>query len=94
MSKAQSGSLKVIDVRAPALGACPSDFHSVVPERRMDSSSSPAPVPLTSVKFEAPAIAGALAVSSNARKRPCFMRGDIHPRMKRRNRNSRAITRR
>src|SRR5215211_2974794 len=58
MSKAQSGSLKLIGLRAPAEGAVPSGFHSSVPARRMDSVPSAPSVPLITVKFDAPANAG------------------------------------
>jgi hypothetical protein len=82
MSNAQSGSLKEIGPRAPAEGAAPSGFQSLVPARRIDSSDIAEPVPLTRVKLDAPASSGVgeTARASAARLgRTLFMAPDIHP---------------
>jgi hypothetical protein len=81
MSNAQSGSLNLIAVRAPAEGAVPSGFQSCVPARRIDNSASAAPVPLTSAKLDAPAAkAGEADAASKARLMSRFMRASINPR--------------
>jgi hypothetical protein len=78
MSNAQSGSLNVIDARAPALGGVPSGFHSVVPDRRIDSADKAAPVPLTRLKLVAPpATAGAADSASRAQNTTVLMRANI-----------------
>jgi hypothetical protein len=80
MSKAQSGSLNVIELRPPAEGAVPSGFQSCVPARRIDSCASEPPVPLTSMKLDAPpAIAGAAEAARTAKSASLFMRPSINP---------------
>jgi hypothetical protein len=66
MSNAQSGSLNVIEARAPALGGVPSGFQSLVPERRIDSADKAAPVPLTRLKLVAPPGAAAVAGAADS----------------------------
>jgi hypothetical protein len=77
MSNAQSGLLKSTAVRAPAAGAGPIGFQSWVPERVMDRPASAPPVPFTSVNFDAPASAGAPAVSKIAKRTSLFMAATI-----------------
>jgi len=72
--------LNVIILRAPADGAVPSGLHSLVPERRIESSASVAPVPLTSVKLEAPAASPSPESSAKAaNSTSLFMRPSISP---------------
>jgi len=78
ISNAQSGSLNWTAPRAPAAGAAPSGFQSLVPARRIDSSASAPLVPLTSVKLDAPASAGD-AETVRRRSASLFMRWDIYP---------------
>jgi len=73
MSKAQSGLVNFIAIRAPGLGAGPSAVHSWVPERRMDNFASAAPVPLMSVKPDAPASACEPLTSSNEASKAFLM---------------------
>jgi hypothetical protein len=81
MSNAQSGSLNRNALRAPAEGALPSGFQSWVPARRIDSSASDAPVPLTSMKLDAPAAkAGDADAAKTARITIRLMRPSINPR--------------
>lgn len=54
-SKAQSGSLKLTLLAAPALAEADNGFQSAVPVRLMEMADKAASVPLTRVKFEAPA---------------------------------------
>jgi hypothetical protein len=77
MSNAQSGSLNGIEPRAPAAGAAPSAFHSVVPDRRIDSCASAPLVPLTKVKLDAPAKAGEADASMRPKIAILVMRWSI-----------------
>jgi len=80
ISNAQSGSVKVSDVRAPGDGAVPSGFQSAVPARRIESCDSAAPVPLTKVKLDAPAASeGVAQATSSVAKTTLFMRLSINP---------------
>jgi hypothetical protein len=54
-SKAQSGSLKLTLLAAPAPAEADNGFQSAVPVRLMEMADKAASVPFTSVKFEAPA---------------------------------------
>ena len=74
ISNAQSGSLNLIAAPAPAAGAVPSGFQSLVPARRIDRSPSAPPVPLTRLKPDAPAArAGAAVARSKARQASLVM---------------------
>jgi hypothetical protein len=75
-SNAQSGSLKLTLFAAPALADADSGFQSVVPVRLIEIDDKAASVPLTSVKFVAPANANAGAAekaSAASAKRRLFM---------------------
>jgi hypothetical protein len=56
-SNAQSGSLKLTLLAAPALAEADSGFQSAVPVRLIAMADKAASVPLTKVKLEAPASA-------------------------------------
>ena len=63
-SNAQSGSLKLTLFAAPALADADSGFQSDVPVRLIAIADKAASVPLTSVKFVAPANANAVGACS------------------------------
>ena len=67
MSNAQSGSLNLIAPRAPADGAVPSGFQSLVPARRIDRSASAAASAVDQGEIgRARATAGEAATSSSS----------------------------